>query len=162
MNTSDDGGDDSAPETAVEPARSPVFVDDSGRRLLRVRAAAWFGSTTGILFLSCLCAAVLIGSLASPADWNHPFAPRPNVDEAQAVQPSNRSTLEALILVPPLFSPGPDRLTPPSTAASRPNTSRGTQATETTVAPSPTSPAIATTATQAAGGPTAPTAKPSR
>ena len=108
-----------ASHTTDELSRSPVFVDDSGRRLFRVRAASWFGSTAGIVFLGSIGTAVLIGSVGGPADWNFPFAPQPSVNRTPSesvIQPSSPSTIEALIMLPPRLTAGPGQGSPSGTA----------------------------------------------
>lgn len=147
-------------------AKSPVFVDDSGRRLLRTQAAAWSGSSTVVLFLAAIGIALLAGSLGAPANWSGPFISvttgRPSASATAGERPSGgpatpteRSTVEAVITFPgqPISGPSPTRSSPvPPSPASPP-----------TVAPPTRTPPASATATppaKASHKPTAPPGKP--
>ncbi|HEY3411285.1 MAG TPA: hypothetical protein VGK53_24220 [Propionicimonas sp.] len=158
---------DRSPSTPDDKSTgSPVFVDDSGRRLFRTRAAAWSGTTTALFFLGSIGVAVLTGSLGGPSDWSRPFAP------SQASSPSPSSgpgtpgspgTAEAVIILPQHPTTGPPTTAPPAPTPSLPTTAAPTptSAPPTTVPPTPSPTAPATVpAGKASHKPTAPPGKP--
>ena len=66
----------------------PVFLDESGRRLRRLRATAWSSGVTLAVFGAVLIAALVIGSLGVPAGWNLPFIPPAVVETSPSPSPS--------------------------------------------------------------------------
>ncbi|HEY3546165.1 MAG TPA: hypothetical protein VGK17_08745 [Propionicimonas sp.] len=155
---------DSASTPDDKSTGSPVFVDDSGRRLFRTRAAAWSGTTTAVFFLGSIGVAVLTGSLGGPSDWSRPFAPpsASSPSPASSPTPGSPGTAEAVIILPQHPTTGPPTTVPPAPAPSLPTTApTPTSAPPTTV---PTTPSPTASATVAAGKathkPTAPPGKP--